>query len=99
MFATNMDALDPSHLHFLIPESQISQVALSFSAFLTAIFVFVYTTTWLSFVAQRRSQEHVKLPPTVPYMIPFVGSAIGFALNPARHIFSTRLVSSPTLSM
>lgn len=66
MFAINMDALDPSHLRFLIPESQISQVAPPFIAFLTAIFVFGYTATWLSFVAQRPSQEHVKLPPTVP---------------------------------
>lgn len=100
MFATEIKALAASHLGFLIPESQTSQVALSFSAFLAAIFVFVvYIATWLSFVAQQRSQELVKVPSTVPYMIPFVGSAIGFALNPARHIISARLVSSPILLM
>lgn len=75
---------------FSIPESWIFQVALSFSVFAGATFLSVYIVTWLSFVYQRRSQEPVKVPPTVPYMIPFIGVAISFALNPARLLSATR---------
>lgn len=94
-----MDAWDNSLLHLLIPESRISQAALSISVLLTAIFVSVYITTWLSFVSQQQSQEPVKVPPTLPYMAPFVGSAISFALNPAKHLSTSRSVPSDTVDM
>lgn len=82
----------PSTTSFFVPESRIFQAALSFSVLLCATFISVYIVTWLSFVSQRRSQEPVKVPPTVPYMIPFIGAAISLALGPAKFFSATRLV-------
>ena len=76
-----------------IPESRVSQAILISCATIISMLLSVYITTGLLFVFQRRSQSPVKVPPTVPYVIPFIGSAISFALNPKRCISASRSVS------
>lgn len=91
MFTAESDAVEFFRLLSFLPKSRMSQVGLLCGLVLTATFASVYAVTWLSFVSRRRSQESVKIPPTVPYMIPFIGSGISFALNPARCLSKSRL--------
>ena len=77
-----------------LPGSRAFQLILSFSVISLTVISSVYFATWLLFVCQRRSQAPVKVPPTLPYAIPFIGSAISFALNPHRCITQSRSVSS-----
>ncbi|MCJ1270046.1 hypothetical protein MMC22_009940 [Lobaria immixta] len=84
-----------SQLSFFTLESRILQAALPCGAFLAITFLSVYIATWLSFMYRRQSQDPVKVPPTVPYMIPFVGSAISLALNPARCLLATSRLVGP----
>lgn len=43
-----------------------------------------YISTWRSFISQILSEESNKLPPVIPYMLPYIGSAISFVENPAK---------------
>ena len=77
-----------------LSHSPAIRVLLIVIIFLTTTLLFVYTTTWLSFVSQRRSRASVKVPPTVPYMIPFLGSALSFGINHSKCVSKSRLVLS-----
>lgn len=71
-------------------KSEAAQRAFLYVALLASPFVLVYLATWAAFVVQRSSKDAVKNPPTVPFMIPVVGSAIGFGLNPSKFFQSIR---------
>lgn len=98
IFPTESGALHVSQILYFLSRSRLSQATFLCGLVLTVTFLSVYVVTWLSFVSRRRSQEPVKIPPTVPYMIPFMGSAISFALNPARCISESRSVLSLSAS-
>ena len=55
-------------------------------------FVMVYSTTCLRFVRQRSNRKAVRSPPVIPYMVPYVGSALRFALNPPGFLASAMSV-------
>lgn len=92
MSTAESSALDVSQLLYLLPRSRISQTTLLCGLVLTTTFVSVYVITWISFLSRRASKESVKIPPTMPYMIPFIGSGISFALNPGRCLSESRSV-------
>lgn len=80
-------------------ESWMFFAMLIFSTILIIILLSVYIATWLLFKFHWRLQGPVKVPPTVPYMIPFIGSAISFAIDPRKFISASRYVSSLYASM
>jgi hypothetical protein len=71
-------------------KSEVAQRAFLYVALLASPLLLVYIATWAAFVVQRSSKDAVKTPPTVPYTIPVVGSAIGFGLNPSKFFQSIR---------
>lgn len=45
-------------------------------------FVFNYIATWFFFqISHMASETAIKVPPTVPYMVPILGSTLSFAFN------------------
>lgn len=95
--AQKMLSLAPSQLegfwfYLLQPSSRSNQVGLLCGLILVAILVSVYLFTSLLFWLESRSQNHIKLPPIVPYMFPFIGSALSFGLNPAKCLSQSRSV-------
>ena len=87
----------PPVLKAFLPHSPVIQILLIVIILLSATLVFVYTTTWLLFVSQRGSRASVKVPPTIPYLIPFLGSALSFGINHSKCVSRSRLV--PNLPM
>jgi len=49
-------------------------------------FIFTYGLTWLFFEIRHWSKKLTKIPPHIPYMIPFLGSALDFGFNPRKFV-------------
>jgi hypothetical protein len=49
-------------------------------------FIFTYGSTWLCFEIRHLSKKLTKIPPHIPYMIPFLGSALDFGLSPRKFV-------------
>lgn len=49
-------------------------------------FIFTYLSTWLFFEIRHWSNKLTKVPPNIPYMIPFLGSALDFGFNPRKFV-------------
>lgn len=70
------------------------------SLFLVPIPILCYASTWISFIVQQQSRDAVKVPPILPYIVPFVGNAFSFAFDPVKflsnvtsvHIYRTLFV-------
>lgn len=59
-----------------------SYTALVFVSIICFPFVFNYITTWLFFqISHVVSETAMKVPPTVPYMVPILGSTFNFVFN------------------
>lgn len=82
----------PSDLLHLSPDSRFLQFVLWCIVFLLSNLVFVYIATWISFTRQRLSRGVGKVPPMLPYMIPFFGNAISLAFDPAETLARIRSV-------
>lgn len=52
-------------------------------------FVVNYLVLWLFFQASQRSKKTGKMPPTIPYLVPFLGSTIPYLWNPSRFVRSS----------
>ena len=70
-----------------------SRKVLTAFLFLAFPFTFQYLATWLFFQIAHWRSKVAKVPPNVPYTIPFLGSALGFGLNPGRFVTSSASVS------
>lgn len=57
------------------------RVALRYLSIVAIPLIFTYVATWLSFTIQHWSKKDVKIPPTIPYVIPFVGSTCSFVFD------------------
>jgi len=79
-------SLDTPQILLPIIESPNAQWTLLSLILLATPFVLVYITTYLSYTAQVSSNEPIKSPPTVPYITPFLGSAVDFVLNPKKYV-------------
>ena len=52
------------------------------SLFLLSVpFIFNYTATWIFFQLSHLSNKAVKVPPTIPHMVPVLGSTYHFAFS------------------
>ena len=60
-----------------------------------SLFAFVYALTSLLFWFKTHYKTKNKCPPTLPYAIPIVGSALTYLLNPFRFISVTLYVVWP----
>ena len=67
-----------------VAESRFAQLLLGAITTLVLFLYFFHISTWKTFETQRLDRKYDRVPPLLPYTIPFVGSAIGFALNPAK---------------
>ncbi|KAI9876361.1 MAG: hypothetical protein M1830_006662 [Pleopsidium flavum] len=52
-------------------------------------FVFNYLVIWLFFHVSQWSKKAGKVPPTVPYLVPFLGSTISYLWNPLKFVGSS----------
>ena len=89
-FESITEYLYPSNLQHIPLDTQFIQSLLWCIVFLTSNLIFVYISTWISFTLQRLSQDKVKVPPTMPYMVPYVGNALSFAFDPATALARAR---------
>lgn len=78
--------LRASALASLAPFYQSQSVHVAISTILCLLFLctLVYIVSWLRFSIHRSSRQPGRVPPTIPYMIPFAGSAFSFVLNPSK---------------
>ena len=67
-----------------LTESRFAQLLLGVITTLVLFLNFIRYLTLKTYETQRLDRRHDRVPPLLPYTIPFVGSAIGFALNPAK---------------
>lgn len=44
-------------------------------------FIFNYVATWLFFQVRHWSKEAAKIPPTIPHLVPWIGSSLSLAFN------------------
>ena len=79
-------ALSSLSLSSFIPSTLVVRIAVSVTAILVTIFTLCYLITWIRFIYQRCLSDTVTIPPIIPYMVPFLGNAIGFALDPRKCI-------------
>lgn len=80
--------------NFFLPEAILSLLTnnarLVFVFLLVSLpFVVNYLVFWLYFQASQRSKGTGKMPPTIPYMVPFLGSTIPYLWNPSRFVRSS----------
>lgn len=68
------------------------RVPMGLAVFLVGFCVSFYISTWASFIVRRQSRGGAKVPPMVPYGLPFIGHAVSFALNPVKFLTKVRWV-------
>ncbi|MCJ1245233.1 hypothetical protein MMC30_002436 [Trapelia coarctata] len=82
-FASSKSASFHASLQPLV-NFQPAQIAVALPVSILLVIISVYVSTWLSYLARRSSKDAVKEPPVIPYMLPFVGSALSFGLSPSK---------------
>ena len=55
-------------------------------------FIFNYVATWLFFQITHWSKEAAKIPPTIPHLIPFIGSSFDLGFNALNFVKSSTYV-------
>lgn len=58
--------------------------------FIVINLAFFYLATWISFAFNRISEDRVKVPPTLPYVVTYLGHALSLLIEPARTIIGVR---------
>lgn len=66
------------------PEYVSNRLIWGFVFLFASIPTLTYLVTWGMFVLRQVDQKSGGIPPIVPYTLPFLGSAISFARNPAK---------------
>jgi hypothetical protein len=69
---------------------QTIPAALISATLLACPFVFVYIRSWISYVEHTSKQTPVRSPAIVPYMVPYLGSALRLVLDPSGCLAATR---------
>lgn len=69
-------------VHRGYPQREATSPIFWFTITSVASLTLVYILTWISFSLQRGSRSSIKVPPMVPYMVPFVGHAFSLLYDP-----------------
>lgn len=72
-------------LFLLVNNARLVLVLLLFSL----PFVVNYLVFWVHFQASQQSKRTGKMPPTIPYLVPFLGSTVPYLWNPSRFVRSS----------
>ena len=74
-----------------------TEVVPPFAITTSLILLWTYFSTWASYANRAVMKKPLQMPPIIPYTLPFIGSALHFALNPAACLASARkMLGSPT---
>ena len=88
-FLTNSKTIHFSSLVYPVLEPNRGHAAVIYIICLILPFILFYLARWAIYLAQLSSREASRVPPTVPYMVPFLGAVFSFVLNPAKCLEAT----------
>lgn len=87
--STSLASLKSIILLYLSIVPSLFHLTLTILLLITLSFVFNYTFTQVLFYTQHRRSDAVKVPPTIPYMIPYLGSTLSFGYNALNWVASS----------
>ena len=74
---------------FLVTSAVCLRPALGSLFILSFAFIFNYVAYWLFFQTRHWSKKAAKTPPTIPHLIPFVGSSLSLGFNALEFVKSS----------
>ena len=83
-FLTSSKTTQIPSLIYPVLEANRSHEAVICIICLTLPFILFYIARWTIYLVQISSREASRVPPTVPYMVPFLGAVFSFVLSPAK---------------